>query len=131
MIEAIISISLTSKTLCAVPTNSQHNGQCFPVVVGCEAYPTKPGTYNVKTIYTNASLISFKTGQNIGSDIIGGTFINLGSSPTIENTLLGIHGWHKSIKPTDCSHGCIRMNNSDIKTIINQYYFNEVIINVQ
>lgn len=129
MIEAIISVSLISKTLCAVPTNGHYVGQCFPVVVGCEAYPTKPGTYNVETIYTNASLVSFKSGQNLGTNIIGSTFISLGASPTIKGTLIGIHGWHNLIKSTDCSHGCIRMNNQDINQLINQYYFNEIIIN--
>ena len=126
MIEALISISISSRQLCAVPLDYTQPIKCYQVAVGCPEYPTPVGTFEVKSIYTNAMLKSFTTNKNLGSEIIGSTLIDLGPNLAIPGTTLAVHGWKTSITPTMCSHGCIRLNKEDIKNVIRDYYFNSI-----
>jgi lipoprotein-anchoring transpeptidase ErfK/SrfK len=90
---------------------------CYPVTLN--KTKTIPGTYQVESIYLNATM---KTAQGLlppGS--FGGIIIDL------EETDIAIHSG-KATLPGVESSGCVRMHDDDIKQLISDYYFNRVII---
>ena len=123
---AILSVNLSTSQLCVESTITNEVVECHTVAHGCPNYPTPTGSFEVNKIYTNASLVSFKDGTNLGTNIIGGLLIDLGKSSVIPGARFALHGWHLPITPETCSHSCIRINTNVLKTIITSYSFQEV-----
>ena len=129
MIEALMVINLATSKLCVYPNNIKYDVECWQIAHGCPDYPTPTGSFNVEAIYTNASLVDFKTGRDLGSDIIGGLLVDLGESPTVPGARFALHGWHKPITSEMCSHSCIRINTNALQNIIQTFYFKTIKIN--
>jgi lipoprotein-anchoring transpeptidase ErfK/SrfK len=95
--------------------------------VGDKVYPVKindtetlPGLYEVAGIYLNTPMKT-PTGQILPPSLFGGIVVDL------KGTDIAIHSG-KEILSGQQSSGCVRLDTSNIRDIINQYYFNKVLI---
>lgn len=112
MLETILLINISTNTLCA-------SHKCWPII--SNEQKTLKKEYTVESIYFNADM-RIPTGDTLKASEFGGIIIDL------VDTDIAIHSWLQPFTPQMQSSGCIRMNKADLEELINNYYFNKVIV---
>ena len=120
-----VLITIATKQACIIIEDKKRG--CVPVSVGCLNTPTPKGTHLIDKIYLNPLPIHPHTRMAYNPSYLGNMVIT--TKTNLEAGVLALHGWHKPNQiGITCSLGCIRFRNSDIKRLINNYYFNKLII---
>jgi hypothetical protein len=108
-------ISLSAQTACFEQT-------CYKI--GGNLNKTTPGNYHIEQIYLDTSVT---VGES--QKMLQGKFdiINLREDST--GKLQQLHSWNKPVKYDANGSGCVRLNASDMGSLIHTHLFNEIKIN--
>ena len=121
MFELLVNLQSMQMCVTDVSTHITSTVVCYPVALGKETSPTPLGKFKIIRAVSHPQFVSCKTGVNHGSGFLG-TYALVTDQLTSDGCPMAIHGTSKpSLIGQEVSEGCIRMFNSDINHLVNNF----------